>query len=479
VQFSELEKIMSQRGISTLADIASALNTTSQAVSNWKHSNHVPSHIITKLEEITFVGNSSVENSKSSISNASGQPAPLSYIGNVTPLFDKEAISIFKFLNTIAEQLKVIVLVTFITVFLVSTYVQFIQSPKYSSSASVFLNSFSKYIHDSVVMPPNITLYPELFRSQIFTERMMDKEFYTDKFGKKMSLLAILTHGDKPSKSGREILIPQAAAVLKGQYLKITQGKRPEVLIVNVTAPEPGFAKELTEAVLVEVEVLHRSFTEDVLNGKINYVEGRVASAKEAAEDLKQSVKEFNERNKLTLTPLLKREYDVLIEKMRVREQSYLGLKRKQLELTYVKSTFLQRSVMEVIDRPEVNLSPSNKDLKRKVLLAGIFGVGLGVLIGFVSSYLRDQYNDDTDAFKKLRYLIKQKPKDIILDWRVSGIVSVFLLAGSPYYLGFVSESPVFFGRYSSALMVVNIIYIMALLTSICLSIYLYRKSIR
>ncbi len=479
MQFSELEEIMLQRGITTLADIAHVLNTTSQAVSSWKNSNHVPYHIITKLKEITFAGNSPSENSKSSISNAPGQPVQPPYIGNATPIFDEKPISIFKILSTMAEQLKVIVLVTFITIFLVSTYVQFIQRPQYRSSARVFLNSFSKDIHDSAVMPPNLNLYPELLRSQIFTERIMDKEFYTDKFGKKLSLLAILTHGDKPSKSGREILIPQASAVLKGRYLKIGQGKRPEVLIVMVTAPEPGFAKELMEAVLVEMEALHRSFTEDVLNGKFNFVEGLVASAEEAVEDSKQSIKEFNGRNSQTLTPLLQREYDILTSNVRVKQQDYMDLKRQQGELAYVISGFLQRSVMEFIDRPKVNFSPFNKDLKRNVLVAGIFGVGLGVLIGFVRSYLCNQYNNVTEVLKKLKYLIKEKPKDVLLDWRVSGIVSVFLLAGSPFYLGCVSESPVFFGRYSPALMIVNTIYIMAILTSICLSIYLYRKNIR
>ena len=36
MKFFELEQIMSEFGVTTLADIARSLNTTPQAVSNWK-----------------------------------------------------------------------------------------------------------------------------------------------------------------------------------------------------------------------------------------------------------------------------------------------------------------------------------------------------------------------------------------------------------------------------------------------------------
>ena len=44
MNFSELESLMSTRGVTTLADIARALNTTPQAVSNWKSRNQTHPH---------------------------------------------------------------------------------------------------------------------------------------------------------------------------------------------------------------------------------------------------------------------------------------------------------------------------------------------------------------------------------------------------------------------------------------------------
>ena len=50
MNFSELESLMFSRGFTSLADIARALSTTPQAVSNWKARDQIPYHIINKLK---------------------------------------------------------------------------------------------------------------------------------------------------------------------------------------------------------------------------------------------------------------------------------------------------------------------------------------------------------------------------------------------------------------------------------------------
>ena len=51
MNFSELEQLMSSRDVTSLAEIARALNTTPQAVSNWKARNQVPHHVVAKLNQ--------------------------------------------------------------------------------------------------------------------------------------------------------------------------------------------------------------------------------------------------------------------------------------------------------------------------------------------------------------------------------------------------------------------------------------------
>ena len=172
MNFSELETLMSSRGVTTLAEIARTLNTTPQAVSNWKSRDQVPHHIAGKLM-------ASVPTEKAH--------------GNIKADFtNKDQISFSDILLTISEHLKVAVLVPFIVIFLTFTYVQFIKIPQYESWASVLLpedagtpgglaglaSSFG--INIPIAAKADLsspTLFPELMASRTFAEIILQKKF--------------------------------------------------------------------------------------------------------------------------------------------------------------------------------------------------------------------------------------------------------------------------------------------------------------
>ena len=77
---------------------------------------------------------------------------------------------------------------------------------------------------------------------------------------------------------------------------------------------------------------------------------------------------------------------------------------------------------------------------------------------------------------RRVRNFLIKKSKDIVLDRRISLIVSILLILGLPFYLGHKSSNPVFFGMYSSTLMFINIIYILTLISAIWLYAILSRK---
>ena len=104
--FIELEKIMISKGISSLAEIARALNTTPQAVSNWKARDQVPYHVVIKLNQ------PKVDYDESS------QTKPKASRFNI----DDDTISLSDIFVTLAEQLKVIVIMPLITLFITFTY---------------------------------------------------------------------------------------------------------------------------------------------------------------------------------------------------------------------------------------------------------------------------------------------------------------------------------------------------------------------
>jgi len=476
MNFPELEQLMSSRGVTTLAEIARTLNTTPQAVSNWKARNQVPHRIVASLNKISSPADSPQTSAQSPIYSS-----PI--------ISDEDTISLTDILLILAEQLKVIILTTFISIFITFTYVQFIKQPQYVSSVKVLLPESKGgnlgglgglAAQFGVSIPtasrPDLSspsLFPELLSSRTFAEKILDKKFYTKKYGKELSLLAILTHGDKPPKFGRDTLITSASLALN-QMLDFRQDRTTPFSVITVTAFEPVFAKELAEVTIVELEDLNRYYKSQAVNEKTDFISNRIASVENDLESSEKFLKEFNERNRQISSPSLELDLGRLTREVEVQEGVYLTLKQ-QLELAKIEEV-QEVSIVQVLDKPRAAIGPSNIRLIRNTMFAGFLGIGLGIMLGFLRSYLNNSDIDERKKLRRVRHFVKKKTKDIILDYRLSGIVSIVLLIGLPFYLGHESKNPVFFGLYSSTLMLVNTVYILILITSIIHFIYLARK---
>jgi uncharacterized protein involved in exopolysaccharide biosynthesis len=500
MNFSELESLMFSRGVTSLADIARALSTTPQAVSNWKARNQVPHHVVAKLNQSFSPPadnpqlahrSDSVVGSPADSPQASAQPPNPQFTTHYSPFtMEEDTTSLSDILVTLAEQLKVIVLTTFISVFLAFTYVQFIQAPQYVSWATVLLPSSgggnlgglaglaSQF---GVNVPPGASadlsspsLFPELLRSRTFAEKILDKKFYTKEFGKKLSLLAILTHGNDPPEFGRDILVTSSLQAL-GKMLEFVQDPSGAFSVIKATTYEPLFAKELAEVTLAELEALNRFYKSQTVNQKTSFISNRIASVEKDLKSSETSLKEFNERNRQISSPALQLEQGRLARDVEIQKGVYLTLKQ-QHELAKIEEV-QEASIIQVLDKPQVSLGPTNKNLKLSVLLAGILGIGLGIMIGFIRAYADNSDMDERKKLRRVKYLFKKKIKDVFQDRRISGVVSSLMLIALPLFLAYESKNPVFLGMYSAKLMLVNTVYVLMLVSTIILFIHLTRKN--
>lgn len=479
MNFSKLESIMSKLGVNSLADIARSLNTTPQAVSNWKARDQVPYHIVAKINNLNKSDSESINKNITAPSIKA-----ISY--------DNDTVSFSDILLILAEQLKVIVLVSFITVFMTFTYVQFIQKPMFQSSAIILLpekaganlgglaglaTQFGVNIPTGAQADlSSPSLFPELIQSRTFSEKILNKKFYTEQYGKELSLLAILTYGEETPNRSKNELISLALSSLS-ETLFFEKSLTSNFSTIRVITSEPVLSKNLADVVLAELEALNRFYKSQTVNEKTLFIENRIASVKSELEVSEGILKEFNEQNRQVTSPALELEQDRLVQEVEIQKGIFLTLKQ-QLELAKIEE-IQKATIVQILDRPQVPLGATNKNLKLSLLVAAFLGVGLGVFLGFLRSYLDNDSMDERKKLRRVRFYFKKKAKDIILDYRVSGIISGFLLAGLPFYLGYKSKFPVFFGRYSSTLMMVIIIYILTLFIAGLLFIYLYRKKIK
>jgi len=481
MNFSELEQLMSSRGVTTLAEIARTLNTTPQAVSNWKARNQVPHRIAAKLSQLPPTG---------SPQTSDGPPIYASPITHrSSPFYEEDTISLSDLLLTMAEQLKVIILTVFVSVFMTFTYVQIIKQPTYESWATMLLPEYSKgglgglaglASQFGVNIPTGAqadlsspSLFPELIRSRVFAEKVLDKEFYIKKFEKRITLLAYLTHGiDEPLKS-KDFLVSSALGGFRSM-VGFKNGSSGKLTTITVTSSEPNLSKNLVEAIISELEALNRFYESKTVSEKILFINNRIESVKKDLELSEQRLKFFSEQNRQISSPALQLEFDRLDRDVEIQKSIYLTLKQ-QHELAKIEEV-QETSIIQIVDRPYLPLGPSNKNVRLSLIIGGFFGIGFGLFLAFLRSYINNNNIDERRKLRRVRNFVSKKVSDFLFDYRVYGITSLIFLIGAPYYLGQTSKNPQFFGMYSKELLIFNIIYIFLFIFFATLFLKMKRK---
>ncbi|MBT6936479.1 MAG: hypothetical protein HN982_02730 [Candidatus Marinimicrobia bacterium] len=474
MNFSELEQLMFSRGVTSLAEIARILHTTPQAVSNWKARNQVPHHIVATISKITPPAYGL---------QSSAQPTDVPFT------MEEDTISLSDILLTIAQQLKVILMVPFITIFLTFTYIQFTFQPYYTSSAILLLPKKNQSTVEGLAgvaaqFGVNVnqgggtdlsspSLFPELVKSHTFAKRMFDEKFYVEKYQQELSLLSILTLTDEVEEQtvDREILVRSAMGTFHEMVEFESVGS---LSFLRVKATEPLLARDINIKVLGELQKLNHYFKSQNVTEKIRFINNRIASVGDDLEISEQKLKKFREQNRQISSPALQLDQERLTRDVDIQKGIYLTLKQ-QLELANIQK-IQSGNILQILDEPQVPLTGSRKNLIYKVLLAGILGVGFGIFLGFFRAYVNNSDINERRKLRRVRNFLKKKGIDFFLDHRVYGIISLFLLGGLPFFLNHKSINPVFFGMYSVAAIFMNTIYILILIISISLFIYIFRK---
>jgi len=113
MKFDDFELKMGEIGVSSLAEIARFLETTPQAVSNWKSRDQVPHHVEVKIRNIMKSSNLQ--------DNIVHQPQIKRQI-NTLPLINEDSFSLSDILLVLAKQIKIVALSFFVITFMSFSY---------------------------------------------------------------------------------------------------------------------------------------------------------------------------------------------------------------------------------------------------------------------------------------------------------------------------------------------------------------------
>ena len=471
MKFTEFEIIMNSKGVNTLADIARALNSTPQAVSNWKARDQVPYHIVARIN----TSSTEIEIREDNFNKTA-------FVD-----IDSDKTTLSNVLLTLAEEFKIIAITAFIAIFFTFTYVKFIQEPKYVSSATILLsesksNSMSGLAglasQFGVSMPTSAqadlsspSLLPELLKSRAFASKIIDRKISNENSDEEISLLEILTESDFNSYP-RDILVTRAMSKL-ANMINFTNGSAGSFSSISVTATTPLFAKELAEVVLTELQSLNRDLKIRSVSEKITFIENRIFNVQKQLGSAEKDLKLFREKNRQISSPTLMLLEEQLDREVEVQKGIYLTLKQ-QLELAKIEE--VQTSILQILDSPQLPLWPSNKNIRLSIILSTFFGLGLGIFLGFFRSYFKTPDINERKKLRRGKFFFKKKVKDLISDYRVYGVVGTSFILGAPFFLGHKSENPVFFNLYSFKAIAINIAYIIIIILSVSFFIKGLRK---
>ncbi len=458
---------MMELGHTSLADIARALDTTPQAVSNWKSRGHVPHHIelkIKKNENQPIVVQTTNENRMDS---------------------KEEFIGLSDILLMIAEQIKIIILTPAIFLFLSFTYNQFMVSPMYKSTATFLLQGgtagtgsfLSNVLGANSVSAnkdlSNIELLPEILRSRTFSKKILEREFYSREHNKKLTLLAILTHGSEEPPFGKDTLINEALSPLE-ELISFDNDPKSAFSTLSVISGDPYFSKEVAEVALDELEKVNSFFKSQSIREKTRFINNRIISVQKDLEFSEQILKEFREKNRQISSPALMLEQERLSRDVEIQKGIFLTLKQ-QLELAKIEEVG-KASIFQVLDRPLVPTYGHGKSIIQKLVYSLVFGTLFGLFLAFLRSLFNSSDVDERKKIRKIKSYIKKKTKDFVLDPRISGGLAMLLILCSPFYFGHESSKPVIFGRYSALLFTINLIYVTTIFLLAILFFYSRRK---
>ena len=350
------------------------------------------------------------------------KPAPTSSEFKQPYYFEEDTISLIDIMLVLAKHFKIDSNCASIFCTLTIIYVLFIVMPAYTSTSKIMSSSgggesqvagiaaqFGLNIPTSSSGPKWV--YPEIIQSRTLARSMLKRKFDTNKFGPQKSLLHILS-GENRDQLGFETL--EIKAVDKFiTMINVSENARTGILTLKVIASEPNLSTEINRVLIEELDAHQRKYNKAKTSDAKQFIEERIIDVEKQLMAAEEDLKVFTDRNRrIENSPALQLEKQRLSREVAVITGVFTTLKQ-QLETTKIEEV-KESDYVVVLDSPEIPLSRSSPNRKRAVILAGIFGLGLGLVLAFIKEYFTNRDKEEKDKLYALRSLIIRNISELI-----------------------------------------------------------------
>lgn len=311
----------------------------------------------------------------------------------------------------ISKHLNLILILTILSVIVTTIHVNKNYIPKYVSTAKMFIadyqgansgisNIASQFGFSAqganMVDISSSSLYPYIVQSRMFAEIMLDKEFYSEKYGEKLPLIAIFTYGNQPVPNNIDTLRISAVNRISSM---VSFSRQMGFFYIEVKTNEPQFSKDFADTMIVELDKLQRKFKKQTTNEKIEYIEQKIVLAKIELENSENRLRIFRDKNRnISNSPGLLLSHERLQRDVEIQKGIFLTL-RQQYELSKIEEV-QKSSFVQMLDYPSLPIRESNPKKISTNIIGGFIGFFLGVALSFIIEYFKNRNEIEASKLK-------------------------------------------------------------------------------
>ena len=338
--------------------------------------------------------------------------------------FEEDTISLTDIMLTLARQIKVIIIMPTILCTLTIIYVLFFTKPVYTSTSKIMSSSSGGGVSQAAGLAAQFGIniptgqsepkwvYPEIIKSRTLARSMLKRKFDTNKFGNQKNLLQILTYGNDDPQVGLDTLEIKAVNNFLAM-IDISEDMKTAILTLSINALEPSFAAEINGALIEELDAHQRKYNKTKTSDTKQFIEERIIDIEKELMAAEESLKVFMDRNRrIENSPALQLEQQRLGREVTVLTGVFTTLKQ-QLETTKIEEV-KESDYVVVLDPPEVPLQRSKPNKKLMVILAGILGIGLGLVLAFIREFAANSEIEEKDKMTEAKALVLKNIFELI-----------------------------------------------------------------
>ena len=255
-------------------------------------------------------------------------------------------------------------------------------------------------------------VYPEIIKSRTLARSMLKREFDTNQLGSKKNLLQILSNLNDDPKIGIETLEIMAIDKFLGM-INISEDIKTGILTLNVKSSDATLSAEINQALIEELDAHQHKYNKAKTSKTRQFIEGRIQNTEKELQSAENNLRKFMDRNRrIENSPALQLEQQRLTREVTVLIGVFTTLKQ-QLETTKIEEVKESEYVV-VVDPPEVPLRKSSPKKKKRVILAGILGIGFGLILAFLREYAANIDQLEKDKMSEVKFQILKNISGLI-----------------------------------------------------------------